>query len=115
MKEIMYKRCGVIKVYMVFKSTTKNNEEKNINFILPLYFSQEYINKIETEWSKITRQKNKPELIPLSSMQELSSLLPRVELMYLNDYVKANFAVSQIEKFVKNISIDRFNWELSAE
>lgn len=115
MKEIVYKRCGVVKIFIVIKGLDKNGQEKNLNFILPLYFSQEHINKIETEWSKITKQKNRPELIPLSSMKELSALLPRVELMYLNDYVKANFAVSQIEKFVKNISIDRFNWELSAE
>lgn len=115
MKEIIYKRFGVVKIFIVIKGVDKYYQEKSLNFILPLYFSQEHINKIEKEWSKITKTKNRPELIPLSSMQELSSLLPRVELMYINDYVKANFAVSQIEKFVKNISIDRFNWELSSD
>lgn len=115
MKEIVYKRYGVVKIFMVIKGLDSNSQEKSVDFILPLYLSQEHINKIETEWSKITKQKNRPELIPLSSMQELTALLPRLELMYLNHYISSQFTISHIEKFVKNISIDRYNWEIMTD
>ena len=112
MKEIVYKRYGVVKIFMVIKGLDSNSQEKSIDFILPLYFSYEHISKIENEWNKIIKQKNRPEMIPLKDMQELTALLPRVELMYLNHYISSQFSIAQIEKFVKNISIDRYNWEI---
>lgn len=112
MKETVYKRYGVVKIFMVIKGLDKGSQEKTLDFVLPLYLSQEHISKIENEWNKIIRQKNRPEMIPISSMQELSALLPRVELMYVNYYITSQFSISQIEKFVKNISIDKYNWEI---
>lgn len=112
-KEMTYRQQGIILLDILITGQSSKQENREINFTLPLFFDKQIVDKIEDEWKKILSQKNKPDMIPLINMQVLSSYMPKVEMMKLNQYVRDNFGVSNfITHHIKNITFQNYKWHL---
>lgn len=112
-KEMTYKQQGLILLDMLITGKSSKQEQREINFTLPLFFDKLITDKIEEEWKKVSSQKNRPDTISLKDMQILNTYMPKVEMMYLNQYIRENFGVSDfITYYIKNITFQNYRWHL---
>lgn len=113
-KEMTYKQQGLILLDMLITGKSSKQEQREINFTLPLFFDKLITDKIEEEWKKVSSQKNRPDTISLKDMQILNTYMPKVEMMYLNQYIRENFGVSEfITYYIKNITFQNHKWHLT--